>query len=132
MNRKRLLEEDTNELDTKKAKVQIFNNKDNCINEEMEKELKLLDINYPIDLEEIKAKKFFHKASKYGCINVLRELLKHNLDVNDRNLNGFTALHLAAVNGHAIIVAELLVHKADIELQNGNGCTNTKCQVNTC
>ena len=133
MNSKRLLEEDTNELDTKKAKVQISNNKDICISEEMEKELKLLEINYPIDLEEIKAKKIFHKASRNDCVNVLLEVLELNkLNINKRDWNGSTPLHLAAQNGHARSVAELLAHGADIELPIGNKFTEFRCQVHNC
>ena len=127
MNRKRLLEEDTNELDTKKAKVQI-SDKDICISKEMKKEIKLLNIKYPIDLEEIKAKKIIHEASRIGCVNVVKELLKNNIDMNDRDLNGSTPLHLAAQYGHARIVAKLLAHGADIDLPKGNKYTKFRCQ----
>ena len=134
MNRKRLLEEDTNEFDTKKAKVQISNDNDICISEEMEKELKLLDINYPIDLEEeIKAKKILHKASRNECVNVLLKILKLNkLNINERDWHGFTPLHLAAKNGHTRSVVELLAHGADIELPKGNRYTKFRCQVHNC
>ena len=133
MNGKRQLEEDTNESNTKKAKVQISNDKDIHISEEMEKEIKLLNINYPINLEEIKAKKILHKASRNDCVNVLLEVLKLNkLTINERDLNGSTPLHLAAQNGHTRIVAELLAHGADIELPKGNKYTKFRCQIHNC
>ena len=133
MNGKRQLEEDTNESNTKKAKVQISNDKDIRISEEMEKEIKLLHINYPINLEEIKAKKILHKASRNECVNVLLKILKLNkLNINERDWHGFTPLHLAAKNGHTRSVVELLAHGADIELPKGNRYTKFRCQVHNC
>ena len=108
--------------EAKKAKSPEGTN--NCVNEELEKEIKSLEISFPINLKEIKKKKILHKAAKNGYTNVVKELLKYNLKVDGRNQFESTALHLASENGHASIVKELLAHGANVDLQNRDCCNS--------
>ena len=53
-------------------------------------------------------------------MKLVKNLLEHKnkVDIDDKNEEEKTALHLASENGHAEIVAELLAHGANIELTN--------------
>ena len=124
MNTKRPFDEVTSCSEAKKPKTINCGVMNNCPNEELEREMKLLNISFPIDLEEIKEKKIFHEASEKGYVHVVKELLKLKMNVDDKDDDEVTALHLASENGHASIVAELLAHGANPELQNGDVCRN--------
>ena len=121
MNSKRSSDEVTCS-EAKETKTINYEARNNCHDEELEKEVKLLNISFPLDLEEIKEKKILHEASQMGYIHVVKELLKHKLNVDDKDDDENTALHLASENGHATIVAELLAHGANIELPNEDVC----------
>ena len=123
MNTKRPFDEVTSCSEAKKPKTKNFEVKNNCPNEELEREMKLLNISFPIDVEEIKEKKILHEASEKGYVHVVKELLKLKLNVDDKDDDEVTALHLASENGHATIVADLLAHGANPELQNGEVCS---------
>ena len=110
--------------ESKKTKAKNSENSNKCINEELEKEIKSLEISFPINLKEIKKKKTLHKASKNGYVNVVRELLKCRIKVDERNQFESTALHLASENGHASIVKELLTYGANVDLQNRDCCNS--------
>ncbi len=61
--------------------------------------------------------KAFHKAAENGNKKKLIQILKTpGLDVNARNRENETALHLAAMHGHIELVQLLLAHKASIDL----------------
>ena len=122
MNSKRSSDEVTCS-EAKETKTINYEARNNCHDEELEKEVKLLNISFPLDLEEIKEKKILHEASQMGYIHVVKELLKHKLNVDDKDDDENTALHLASENGHATIVAKLLAHGANIELPNGEVCS---------
>jgi ankyrin repeat protein len=50
---------------------------------------------------------------------VIRLLLDRGADIEAKNSNGCTALHLSAVKGHQTIVQLLLDKEADIVLMEG-------------
>ena len=81
------------------------------------KTIKISEINQRITPKEIQEKKLLHIASKIGSVEILEELLKYNIDIDDTNSRGKTALHVATQSGHAKIVAILLAYGADVNFQ---------------
>ena len=64
------------------------------------------------------------KAAKEGKIKSIEALINdYNADINAKNSDEDTPLHLAAFYNHIDIVEFLCEHKADIELQNKKGYT---------
>lgn len=62
-------------------------------------------------------------ASKYGYIDIVKELIKYDVDVNKKSggYDGDTALHVASENNHADVVEELINAGADVnQLDIGN------------
>lgn len=49
-----------------------------------------------------------HRAAAYGNVLLVRELLNAGIDVNTRDENGLTPLHIAALNGHEEALKTLL------------------------
>ncbi len=76
----------------------------------------------------------FLYACLYGHMNVVSQLLDNGANVNARDPQGQTALHLAAMGGHADIVRTLLDRGASLEAVNVWGGTvlgqTTWCVVN--
>ena len=74
-----------------------------------------------------------HLYSKSGNVKLVKRILqnKNKVDIDHKNEEEKTALHLASENGHAEIVAELLAHGANVSLYN---CCNgpTKCDKLNC
>jgi ankyrin repeat protein len=69
-----------------------------------------------------------HYAVYYNCIQVVELLLNHNADVNVKNKEGWTPLHLAATHGHSKIVEIILKHgKANLMSMNGDGLSPLHC-----
>ena len=62
-------------------------------------------------------------AASAGSYDIVKELLNHQAEVNERNLFGDTALMCASYNGHREIVKELLSHQAEVNIQSNNGNT---------
>ena len=58
------------------------------------------------------------KIDRNGNIDIVKELLTHNADVNIKNLLGKTALMSAAEEGQLVMVKELLKHNADVNIQS--------------
>lgn len=58
---------------------------------------------------------------------MLNELLEYNVEINQKNKNGDTALHIATKNGYKDIVNLLLIHKADLNIKNNN--QNTPLEI---
>jgi ankyrin repeat protein len=51
-------------------------------------------------------------------------LLKHRMDINQRNISGETPVYLAAANKHFKVLKALIEHKADISIEDNNGTTS--------
>lgn len=64
-----------------------------------------------------------HIAAEKGHESIVRVLLEHNVDVNDKDSSGSTALHLAARNKHDGVLRLLLEGGADVNAPNANGWT---------
>lgn len=62
----------------------------------------------------MKENEFFNAAIK-GDIEEIKQLLVTGLNIESRNQNGKTALHLACENGHLDVVKELIKMGAQIE-----------------
>ena len=63
----------------------------------------------------------FHWASRSGHLEVSRVLVDHGANVNARQRNHFTPLHLSAEYGHLEIVKLLLERGADVHALNSYG-----------
>ena len=111
-------------IDSKTALQVAIDNKyvDSARMLELAEEMQFLEISFPMNLKEIKKKKILQIASLHGCLKVVKEILKHRVDINDNSYYQSTALHIASRNGDEKIVAELLAHGAKIELRNGESC----------
>ena len=62
-------------------------------------------------------------ASRFGHLEVSRVLLDHGANVNARQQNHWTPIHLSASNGHLEIVKLLLERGADVHALNDEGET---------
>lgn len=60
-------------------------------------------------------------ASRFGDLETVRALLEDGADVETRDEQGNTPLHLASRAEHHMIVQFLLDSGADVEAQNGSG-----------
>ena len=54
-------------------------------------------------------------------VEIARLLLQNGADVNARDDNGFTPLHIAAMHGHVDILHLLVEYGADLEAQDNIG-----------
>ncbi len=64
-----------------------------------------------------------HSAVLSGKVDIVKTLLLHGADANNKNTNGQTALHLAAFGRNAEVVKTLLLHGANVLLLNSNNKT---------
>ena len=62
-----------------------------------------------------------YRVSMFGDIDVMRWPPNHGADVNARQNDGWTPLHLVAVNGQPVAVQLLLDSKADTNSRNEAG-----------
>ena len=62
-------------------------------------------------------------ALKNGFIDVAKQLIEENLDVNVKDAHGDPAITLAARLGHYDIVIQLIKHNANVNVKNHNGST---------
>lgn len=58
-----------------------------------------------------------------GHLEIVRELLKHQVHINEKDSYGDTSLHCAVKLNHLEIVRELLNHQANSNEKDKNGCT---------
>ena len=83
-----------------------------------------------IDVESVNVKygslscTLLKEAAGRGYRNIVKELLRNNVDVNARDSIGWTALHHTSFFDYNIpIIKELLNHHADVNLKNRFGET---------
>ncbi|RYE05819.1 MAG: ankyrin repeat domain-containing protein [Rickettsiaceae bacterium] len=82
-----------------------------------------IDINNAL-LTPAKRPSLLHLAAQQGGDQIIKELVsKHQADINIRNLNGETPLHIAAKTDKASTIETLIELKADIEAQDIDGNT---------
>jgi ankyrin repeat protein len=62
-------------------------------------------------------------ATERGDIEQMQGLLAQRVEVNTRNLQGWTSLHVAAAGGDIAVVELLLRHGADVNAQSHVGAT---------
>lgn len=60
-----------------------------------------------------------HKASQYGRLDIVKELVSLGMDINIKNRDGYTPLHLAAMKGQTDTVAELILLGAEKDIEGG-------------
>ena len=66
----------------------------------------------------------FHAAVRYDRLEMVQELIKHDIDLNAVNSSGATPLYLACLHGHKTMVQYLLSQNADPSLQESAESTN--------
>jgi len=69
------------------------------------------------------------KASSNGETKLVQSYLANGSDVNERNFNGTTALHMAIHNRHTNIVKLLVASGADINVKCKNGFTTLHAAI---
>lgn len=52
-----------------------------------------------------------HRASLFGNLEIIKELIKYQANINEKDACGWTPLHHATYNGHLEIVEELIKHQ---------------------
>ncbi len=65
----------------------------------------------------------FLEAADKGRVSLLMELLTKGVDINDKDDEGYTALHKAVAKGHRSAVVTLLVRGADMAEKDAKGRT---------
>ena len=65
-----------------------------------------------------------HQATIDGKIALIRRELSNGANVNQKNEDGFTLLHLAAQSGHKRIVELLISKGADVNAKDTRGLTS--------
>ena len=85
------------------------------------------DVNFHLDVskfnDDIEAYSYssgdtrvLHVAARHGFNAMMKEILKHDVEIDVRTIHKETALHLASDRGHASVVAQLLEHGANVYL----------------
>ncbi|EAX97432.1 hypothetical protein TVAG_226760 [Trichomonas vaginalis G3] len=64
-----------------------------------------------------------HYAAEYACIETVKFLISHGVDINIVDMEHKTALHYAIVNDNKEIVEYLISQNADISAKDPNGMT---------
>jgi hypothetical protein len=70
-----------------------------------------------------------HIAVQKGYSGIVRLLLKHNADCNEKDSNGFTPLAHAIRGNHEAAVRLLISHGARLDYTDGPGCSVFHCAV---
>jgi hypothetical protein len=81
-------------------------------------------VRYHFDKGKINYNAFLHLAVKYGHLDIVKLLVKNGADVNLKNSEGSTPLHIVGGDDEAVRVAEFLIENgANINLKNEYGNT---------
>ena len=67
--------------------------------------------------EEINENKTLNEAAKNGLIEIVKHFLLQGVNVNQKNEDGKSPLHLASEKGHVKVVTELLNSGAEVDLE---------------
>ena len=67
--------------------------------------------------------KYWHSAANAGDHLLLKRLIDAGIDIEAKDSNDFTALHLAGIEGHSLAVQCLISAGADINATAGHGMT---------
>lgn len=78
------------------------------------------DINSIIDNE---GNTILHRASKFGLLETVKEVLNQHPDVNKKNNHSIIPLHKAVLNNQLVIVQELIKHNSNINEPDDYGFT---------
>ena len=71
-----------------------------------------------------------HVASKSASLEIVDLLVKHKVDINANDVDGFTPLHLAAMYGNIQVVKKLVELDADVNLKVGGKDAADLAQMN--
>lgn len=83
----------------------------------------LLKAGYPIEPTVEGEESTFHLAAFFGVLPVVQEGLRAQVDINERDKNGLTALMYAAQGGREGVVRYLVTHGANLQSQDRYGNT---------
>ena len=62
-----------------------------------------------------------------SSLDIVRYLIEQNANVNARNINGETPLHISASNGFTKLTQELLKRKVNVDVEDTSGRTPLIC-----
>ena len=70
------------------------------------------------------------QITEESLANKVKANMSDNLDINEKNKLGYSALHIAAMNGHALAVNLLIEHSADLHNPvHDSGFSSLHCSV---
>ena len=81
------------------------------------------DIDGSTPLINLARKSFDQKNSEVSASDIAKTLVSAGADVNARNKNGITTLHLAVHNGNLNLIEFMLEHKARLDVKDNSGRT---------
>ena len=83
----------------------------------------LLDAGASLEKKTNEEETAFHIAASSGCLDVLKLLYDRGADPNDRDIRGYTPLHLSIYYKHYVITQYLLILNVHIHTYNNAGET---------
>ena len=87
-------------LDEARAEEPQSKKSKNCSKENTKIVTNLQNSNIYALVEEIKEYKSLHEAAKNGLLDIVKHLLLQGVNVNQKNEDGQSPLHLSSENGH--------------------------------
>ncbi|WP_218460816.1 ankyrin repeat domain-containing protein [Rickettsia sp. TH2014] len=70
-----------------------------------------------------------HIAADENYAEIIRLLLRHNIDMHCKDTTGRIPMHLAAESGNIAIIKEYIAHNVDINIQDAYGMTPLHCAI---